>query len=314
MDVSADFLKTAYYSVSAICVAALGWSGWKQGIARQLMTLAAIGCAYAAAYYGASSAAPVFAFLKYPPQITTVIGGAALALATFLGMHGLRRWLFKRTADQQKVSARLSYGILGAVLGVAFGSFLFLITTGLVRAVGTVASARMEDHKQEAESLSADAPPDPGALVRNFAKLNTGLDEGASGKFLKRYDAAPGTHVFVTIAKIGIMASRSEAVDRFLAYPGIAKLAQHPKLVAVKNDPEVLKLLEGHSFVKLLRHEKVLALASDAEFKAAMEKMEFEKALDFALEKPKPKEGSKNGQPPEPPQPPREAQATPTPR
>ena len=309
MDVSADFLKTAYYSVSAICVAALGWSGWKQGIARQLMTLVAIGCAYAAVRYGAASAVPVFAFLKYPPQITLLISGAAVGLATFLGVHGLRRWLFKRTAKQEKVAVRLSYGILGAVLGVAFGSFLFLITTGLVRAVGKVAAARMEDIEEEKHLPNAEPPPDPGALVRNFAKLKDGLDEGASGKFLKRYDAAPGTHVFVTIAKIGIMASRSEAVDRFLAYPGIAKLAQHPKLVAVKNDPEVLKLLESRSFVKLLRHEKVLALASDAEFKAAMEKMEFEKALDYALEKPKPKESAE----PPPPPPLREALVTPEP-
>ena len=82
----------------------------------------------------------------------------------------------------------------------------------------------------------------------------------------------------------------------------------------MKNDPEVFKLLESRSFIKLLRHEKVLALATDAEFKALMEKMEFEKALDFALEQPKPKESSKNGQPPEPSQPPREAQATLPPR
>ena len=307
MDVSADFLKTAYYCVSAIGVAALGWSGWKQGIARQLMTLAAIACAYGAAYYGASSAAPVFAFLKYPPQITKIIGGAAVGFATFLGIHGLRRWLFKRTVDQEKVSIRLSYGILGAILGVAFGSLLFLITTGLVRAVGTVAKSRMEDHEGEKHLPNSEPPPDPGPLVRNFAKLNTALDEGTSGKFLKRYDAAPGTHVFLTIAKIGIMASRPEAVDRFLLYPGVAKLAQHPKLVAVKDDPEVLKLLESRSFVKLLRHAKVLALASDPDFKAAMEKMEFEKALDYALEKPKPKASA------DPAELPREALVTPPP-
>ena len=307
MDVSADFLKTAYYGVSAAFVAALGWSGWKQGIARQLMTLAAIGCAYAAAYYGASSAAPVFAFLKYPPQIIKIIAGVALGLATFLGVHGLRRWLFKRTADQPKVSGRLSYGMLGAILGVAFGTFMFLITTDLVRAIGTVAKAQMEDRAQEKQIPNAQAPPDPGPLVRNFAKLKDGLDEGASGKFLKRYEASSTTHVFATIAKIGIMASRPEAVDRFLLYPGVAKLAQHPKLVAVKNDPEVFKLLENHSFVKLLRHEKILALATDADFKAAMEKMEFEKALDYALEKPKPKASA------DPSELPREALVTPPP-
>ena len=310
MDLSEDILKTAYYGASVIFIAALGWNGWRQGVARQIMTLVAIACAYAAAYYGASSAAPVFAFLKYPPQVTTIIGGAAVGLATFLGVNGLRRWLFKRTAQQKNVGVRLGYGILGAILGVIFGSLVFLLTTGLVRAVGTVAKSRIEDIEHEKHLAIPQPPENPGPLVRNFAKLNSALSEGASGDFLKRYDQVPATHVFATIAKLGIMVSRPEAVDRFLSYPGVESLASHPKLVAVKNDPEVFELLNSRSFVKLLRHDKVLALANDSEFKALMQKMEFEKALDFALKPDKPPE------PPEPPRPPRlprDALATPAP-
>ena len=203
---------------------------------------------------------------------------------------------------------RLSYGILGAVFGVAFGSLIVIGTTVfLARAIGVAAKARVDEHEREAREHDALPPVDPGPLVRNFAKLGSALDEGLSGKFVRRYDNSSMTHAFATIAKLTIMASQQEAVDRFLSYPGVAKLAQHPKLVAVKNDPEVLKLLENRSFVKLLRHEKVLALASDADFKAVMEKMEFEKALDYALEKPKPKASA------EPPQPPREALVTPPP-
>lgn len=284
MDVSADNLKVAYYGVSVLCIAALGWNGWRQGVARQLMTLVAIACAYTAAYYGASSAAPVFGFLNYPPQITKLIGGAAVGCATFIGVHGLRRWFFKRTAQQKSEGVRLSYGILGAIIGVTFGSLVFLVTTVfLARGIGVAAKSRLEDIERDKQSAPALAPEDPGPLVRNFAKLGVALDEGASGTFVRRYDNTSMSHVFATIAKLTIMVSRPEAVDRFLSYPGVEKLAMHPKLVAVKNDPEVFKLLNDASYVKLLRHEKVLALASDAEFKALMEKMEFEKALDFAL-------------------------------
>ncbi len=293
MELSADNLKTAYYGASVLFVAALGWSGWRQGVLRQLMTLAAVACAYAAAYFGASSAAPVFAFLKYPPQVTTLIGGTAVGCTTFLGLHGLRRWLFKRTAQQKNPAVRLSYGILGAILGVVFGSLVFLLTTGLVRAVSTVAQSRLEDIEKDKHAAPTLAPEDPGLLVRNFAKLGTALDEGKSGEFLQRYDAVPATHVFATLAKLGIMVSRPEAVDRFLAYPGVEKLASHPKLVAVKNDSEVGDLLLNHSFVRLLRHEKVLALANDVEFKKLMKEMDFEKALDHALKDPNaPKPGA----------------------
>jgi hypothetical protein len=126
-------------------------------------------------------------------------------------------------------------------------------------------------------------PEEPGPLVRSFAKLGTALDEGKSGEFLQRYDNVPATHVFATLAKLGIMVSRPEAVDRFLAYPGVEKLASHPKLIAVKNDPAVAELLLNRSFVRLLRHEKVVALANDAEFNALVKQMQFEKALDHAL-------------------------------
>lgn len=283
MELSADNLKTAYYGASVLFIVALGWSGWRQGVLRQLMTLAAIACAYAVAWYGASSAAPVFAFLKYPPQITTIIGGTAVGCATFLGLHGLRRWLFKRTAQQKNPKVRLSYGILGAILGVVFGSLVFLLTTGLVRAVSTVAKSRLEDIENEKHFAVPLPPEDPGPLVRNFAKLGTALDEGKSGEFLQRYDNVPATHVFAMLAKVGIMVSRADAVDRFLSYPGVEKLVSHPKLIAVKNDPEVAELLNNHSFVKLLRHEKVLALATDGEFNTLMKQMKFEQALDFAL-------------------------------
>ena len=284
MELSADTLKVAYYGLSVLCIAGFGFNGWRQGVARQLMTFAAIACAYAAAWYGASSAAPVFAFLKYPPQITKLIGGTAVGCATFLGLHGLRRWFFKPTAQQKNPKVRLSFGILGAILGVTFGSLIFFVATDLVRALGTVAKSRLEDVEKEKKDAAFFPPEEPGPLVRNFAKLETALGEGASGKFLHRYENNSTTHAFATLARVAIMISRPEAVDRFLAYPGVDQLVSHKKLIAVKNDPEVAELLKSRSFIKLLRHEKVLALATDEEFNALMKKMQFEQALDHALE------------------------------
>ena len=289
MELSADSLKATYYCGSALVVGILGWNGWKQGAARQMMTLFSILCAYTAAWFGASSAAPIFKFLRYPPQITTMIAGAAVGFATFLALHGLRRIFFKKTAQQKSVTVRLSYGFLGAFIGVAFGALLFFLTSSTIRALGTVAKSRLDDLEKEAQpSNDRKVPPltaedDPGPLVRSIAKLGGALNEGESGKFFQRYDNVPAAHVFATLTKLGIMVSKPDAVDRFLSYPGVEKLATHPKLVAVKNDPEVSQLLESRSFIKLLRQEKVVALANDQEFGALMKKMDFEKALDHAL-------------------------------
>lgn len=306
MNVSADSLKTTYYCASIAIIAMLGWNGWRQGVARQLMTFISILCAYAAAWFGASAATPLFKFLRYPPQITTMIAGAAVGMATFLALHGIRRMFLKRTAEQKSVSVRLSYGLLGAFIGVAFGAFLFVLTSSTIRAIGAVAKSRMEDFEKEAQpSNDRKFPPltaedEPGPLVRNMAKLGGALNEGESGKLFQRYDKIPAAHVFATLTKLGIMVSKPDAVDRFLRYPGIEKLATHPKLVAVRNDPEVSKLLEEHSFIKLLRQEKVVALANDPEFGALMKKMEFEQALDHALKGGDPAQHSQDTAPPPP--------------
>jgi len=290
MEFSSDTVKAAYYGLAAAFIALLGWNGWRQGFARQFMTLLSIVCAYAAAWFGGPVAAPVFGFLKYPPQITVMIASAAVGLATFLGLHGLRRILFKQTAQQENPTVRLSYGILGAFINVMFGLLVFLLTTGAIRAIGTVAQSRLDDVEQEQRSPAPLPPADPGPLVRSFAKLGGALEEGKSGEFLHRYDKVPAAHVFATLAKLGIMVSRPEAVDRFLHYPGVEKLATHPKLLAVRDDPSVSELLKNRSFVKLLRHEKVVALANDGEFNGLIKKMEFDKALDHALQGEKPAE------------------------
>jgi hypothetical protein len=287
---SGDGLKFTYYCVSAAIIALLGFNGWRQGVARQMMTLAAVLAAYAAAWFGASSAGPAFRFLGYPPQITTIIGGAVVGFATFAGVHGLRRIIFRRTAQQPSAKLRLSYGAFGALIGIVFGLALFLVTTGTIRALGLVAKSRLDDIEREKQKPadgtakpSLAPEPDPGPIVRSIAKLGGALDEGKSGDFFHHYENVPAAHVFATLTKLGIMVSRPDAVERFLAYPGVDKLTSHPKLVAVKNDPEVAELLTSHSYIKLLRHEKVLALSADQEFNGLIKRMDFEKALDHAL-------------------------------
>jgi hypothetical protein len=122
-------------------------------------------------------------------------------------------------------------------------------------------------------------------VVSGLAQLSNALDNGGSGDFFRKVDPVP-THVFATLTKLGMMVSRPEAVDRFLNYPGIADLTRHPKLLALRNDTDVNRLLASQSYFRLLRHEKVLALASDQEFANRIKGTDFNKALDHALKAP----------------------------
>jgi uncharacterized membrane protein required for colicin V production len=290
MNWDADTLENIYYAGAALLVSYLAWNGWRQGVVRQAMTIFAIASAYAVAWFGARPLAPMFSFLRYPQPLTIIISGVAGALITLIVINTVSRAFFKRTKETAKGTVRMSYGIFGALLGLTFGLVIFVFASEAVRLLGTLAQSNVEAvEERQREAIEATGKPsaqiDVSPVVRSLAKLGGALDDGGSGTFFRKVDPVPAK-VFATLTKLGVMASRPEAVDRFLSYPGIDQVANHPKLLALRADPQVSDLLLSKSYFRLLRHEKVVALAADQEFASQITRMDFDKALDFALAPP----------------------------
>ena len=286
---SADTLKFAYLGGSGVVAGFLAWNGWRQGVARQGMTLLAVAGAYAAGFFGRKSAMVAFEFLGYPELLTEVIGGVAAGLLTYVAVNALSRVLFrKKNKDIVERGSRVRSGTMGALLGFAFALFLFVVSYYAIRMMGTIASSKMQVIHSEEEAAKqfpkAAHPPaeEAPAFIRGLAKLNEALNEGHTGEIFHKVDRVP-PNVYAIIFKLGVMVSREESVDRFLAYPGVATLARHPKLVSLKSDPAVAALLESKSYLKMLRNEKVVALANDAAFAEEIKAMDFEKAIDHAI-------------------------------
>jgi hypothetical protein len=280
----AETLENLYYAGAALVVAYLTFNGWRQGVGRQFMTLLAIAGAYAMGYFGAGLAAPWFEFLRYPAPVTRIIGGLAAGVLTLIAISTLGRVFFKRTSDQKPGAWKVSYGVAGAGLGLAFGGLVFFVTSELVRLVGALAQSNM----QVAEQLNAAHPhavPEVNPMVSGLAKLSSALDKGDSGTFFRKVDPVPA-QVFAVLTKLGLVVSRPESVDRFLAYPGVGDLTSHPKLLALRSDPEVIRLLEAQSYFRLLRHPKVVELANDKEFAERIKQTDFNAAMDHALKAP----------------------------
>lgn len=290
-DLSPEALKGIYFAVIGVLTALLVWSGWRQGIFRQLMTIMAIASAYLMAWYAGGTVAPLFDFLRYPAPVTRVIGSFVAGFATFLAIRTLRQILFKKTTQQERGAWRTSSSVLGALLGVVLGGVLFVLSSDIIRMFGAIASM----HVKMADARQHQPPPPPGpgqhaplpveppnALIRGIAKLSDALESGSSGEFLKHYDPVP-VKVYATVAKLALVVANPDALNRFLAYPGVEKLANHPKLVALRNDPSVSALLASNSYLKLLRHDKVVSLAGDPEFAAEIKKVDFDDALTAAL-------------------------------
>src|SRR3954447_1755613 len=82
----ADSLENLYYAVAAVVVAILTYHGWRQGVARQAITLIAIASAYAIGFFGSGLVEPWFRFLGYPAPLTRIIAGAAAGLLTMMAI------------------------------------------------------------------------------------------------------------------------------------------------------------------------------------------------------------------------------------
>ncbi len=281
----AESLENLYYAVAAVVVAVLTFHGWRQGVARQAITLVAIASAYAVGFFGAGLVEPYFQFLKYPPQLTRIIAGATGGLLTMVAITTVGRAFFKRTSERPAGRGRFAYGFFGAVLGLVFGGVVFMVATELVRLVGAVAQSNVQIAEVSKTDEKQVSKVEVSPIVSGLARLTTALNDGGSGTFFRKVDPVPA-HVFATLTKLGIMVSRPEAVNRFLAYPGISDLTHHPKLLALSNDPEVANLLASQSYFRLLRHEKVVGLASDPDFSEQLKRTDFQQAIDHALKAP----------------------------
>ena len=107
--------------------------GWRLGILRQLMRVAAVVAAYAAACFGGDLLVPLLRpFLQMPDFVISALAGAILAMIVYGIIASLGSILFKRTAQQSSGAVRLVYGLSGAAVGLCFGAFfIWLMLVGI---------------------------------------------------------------------------------------------------------------------------------------------------------------------------------------
>jgi hypothetical protein len=267
--------------------------GYRLGLPRQLMRGAAIICAYAAAYFGGPLMAPFLQpILKWPDFILSMIGGSILALVIYGLIASLGSILFKRTAQHSAGPVRLIYGFAGALTGVVFGLFfIWLILVG-IRSVGSIADAQVQtrprsdpkpaashaDNSPALENLDADA------LTSFLARLKNSIELGTTGDILKKTDLTPPS-VYQALKDAGTVCANPESARRFLSFPGALELSEHPKIVALRNDPEIADLIRQGRILELLQHPRVLAAANDPTLVEKVKQFDIKKALEFAAKK-----------------------------
>ena len=264
--------------------------GWRLGLVRQVIRLLALVLAYAGAIFGGRILLPLLRpFVQLPDLFISILAGAVLAVVIYALVNFLGALLFKRTGQQPAGFIRFLYGLSGALFGIFFGLFsIWLVIVG-IRALGAIANAELRSQTASRSHSSlrpAIASRDSNPLIHSLARLNNSIELGPVGKTVTAVDVVP-TQTYQTLGKVGTVVSTPESAERFLSYPGARELTENPKLVALRNDPEIMALIQQGRFLDLLQHPKLIELLNDPALATQVKSFEFQKALDYAL-KPKP--------------------------
>ena len=275
--------------------------GWRLGIFRQLIRVVAVIAAYAAAIFGGRLVAPVLRpVLTLPDFVLSAIAGTILALLAYFVVTGIGNVLFKRTGQQSTGIVRAFYGLSGAFVGILFGAFMVWLAVVSVRALGSVAEAQVKTQPGPAATArrpvplprsdetgiepqlpaQREAPNQP--LLISLARLKNSVELGSVGEAVKSADVVPD-RAYTTLAKVGELLGRPEAAERFLAFPGAKEVTDHPKIVALREDPGIHEKIVQGRFFELMQNPRIIEAANDPTVVERVKKFDLAGALDNAL-------------------------------
>lgn len=289
--------QTVFISFAIVLILFEAIRGWRLGVMRQLMRVAAVVAAYAAAYFGGDLLVPLLrSSLKMPDIVISALAGAILAVTVYGIIATLGTILFKRTAQQSSGMVRLVHGSSGALIGICFGAFFIWLVLVGIRLAGSIAEAQVEAQAKggNLRALPADSRPpldatlkpsfDANSLMRVLARLKNSVELGTVGGVVKRTDAMPAGGL-QTLGEMGPVLANPETARKFLSSPGARELSEHPKIVALRNDPEIAEMIAQGRFFELLRDPRIVDAINDPTLTDRAKQFDLKKALEFAAKK-----------------------------
>lgn len=266
--------------------------GWRLGLVRQLVRVIAIVVAYSCGFFAAGATVSLLRpRLNLPDPVLAALGGAVLALIAFAVINLIGAFLFKRTAQQPSPVIRLIWGLTGALLGILLGVFTLWLTFTGIRMVGSVAQAQL--HIPAVPGISAPlggtlpaaaSSPSPNPLMTMLAEMKRSLEGGHVGQAVRAVDPLPPA-LYRGLEKAGEVASNPECAQRFLSFPGAHEISEHPRIVALRNDRQVMELIASGHIFELMKNQRIIDALNDPSLQAKIKHFDLERALDYALQK-----------------------------
>jgi hypothetical protein len=87
------------------------------------------------------------------------------------------------------------------------------------------------------------------------------------------------------IEKVGAIAANPQYAERFLEFPGAKELSEHPKIIALRNDQEISKMLAQGQLLDLIQDHRIIDAANDPDLRERLKKFDVVAALNYAVQK-----------------------------
>jgi len=253
------------------------WRGWRNGVMRQLMSVAALIIAiFVTSRFSNDLAGYLRSVLHVPETFVTFLAIILLWLFTTNIVMLIGRILFKRTRDQESPIAHLVYGLGGALIGLLYGLFFLWLAVIGIRLTGYIAE----------KQLSAGAAAGVAvAFPRTLAKLKNSVELGAGRPVINAVDPIP-RNWYREIDQWARVVSDPKILQKMMAYPGFQDLWRNPHVRALQDDPEIQAAARDGNLIALTGNRKVVALMNDPEVRKAVSPEQLQAALDYALNSP----------------------------
>ncbi len=252
------------------------WRGWRRGVIRSAVHF----CAFVfsgflgllagqATGFVVEKLLPGFGFVAgalVGSALTLIILGLALLLGTIL---------FKRTAQQPSGMVRLLYGAGGAFFGLLTGLVLIWGGITIIRTFGVVAETAIGKRPFSASP----------AVAKGLITLKDSLELGPAGRVATAVDVVP-PDIYEMVSRIGKLTSNQDAMMRFMDYPGVQDIVQHPRMAALLNDPSVVRAAQNKDFLGLMQSPALLEAVNDPSLQKKLMSLDLQKALDYAFPNP----------------------------
>lgn len=287
MPIAAAEIPTWIYGCLAFWLLISIWVGWRNGVARQLVSLTALGIAVVCGYHSGSFVAPLIPTFGFPVFLRPIVGGVLIGALIWMMAGVVSSIVLRRTDDQDFGFIRFAYGLLGGILGLVSGLALIGLAAWGLRLSGSLAEGiqagtRPKSPTKISGSQHAAPLPQPEQEPGLLLLLKKQLDSFPLTNSLKSLDPIPAKS-YERLAKLGQVLGDKQATERLLALPTLQSVAKNPKLLALKDDPDFVAAVRSGNILEALKNPRLHAAASDTQILTTLGTLDIDKALDQSL-------------------------------